>query len=71
MYYIMSRKVEMKLILGQQRRTVPNMVPRNSINVSTNTNTNTMLQTRLPSLNGNVFKGSMNGVFAARGRPCG
>jgi hypothetical protein len=73
MYYIMSRKVEMKLILGQQRRTMSNMVPRNSINVSTNTNTNTntMLQTRLPSFGGNVFKGSMNGVFAARGRPCG
>ena len=79
MYYIMSRKVEMKLILGQQRRTMSNMVPRNSINVSTNTNTNTntntttntILQSRVPSFGGNAFKGNMNGVFAARGRPCG
>ncbi len=71
MYYIMSRKVEMKLILGQQRRTMSNMLPRNSINVSTNTNTNNILQSRVPSFGGNAFKGNMNGVFAARGRPCG
>ena len=81
MYYIMSRKVEMKLILGQQRRTMPNMVTRKyitantnvntNVNTNTNTNTNTMLQSRVPSFGGNVFKGNMNGVFAARGRPCG
>jgi hypothetical protein len=67
MYYIMSRKVDMKLILGQQRRTMSNMVPQKPIVVSTNT----ILQTQLSSLNGNVFKGNMNSVFAARGRPCG
>ena len=75
MYYIMSRKVEMKLILGQQRRTMPNVTVRTprstSTNTNTNTNTNTMLQSRVPSLNRNAFKGNMNGVFAARGRPCG
>ena len=75
MYYIMSRKVEMKLILGQQRRTMPNVTVRTprstSTNTNTNTNTNTMLQSRVPSLNRNAFKGNMNGVFAARGRLCG
>ena len=73
MYYIMSRKVEMKLILGQQRRTMPNVTVRTprSTSTNTNTNTNTMLQSRVPSLNRNAFKGNMNGVFAARGRPCG
>ena len=75
MYYIMSRKVEMKLILGQQRHIVPNMAVRTPINVAkntnTNTNTNTLLQSRIPSLNRNAFRGNMNGVFAARGRPCG
>ena len=71
----MSRKVEMKLILGQQRRTMPNVTVRTprsgSTNTNTNTNTNTSLQSRVPSLNRNAFKGNMNGVFAARGRPCG
>ena len=77
MYYIMSRKVEMKLILGQQRRTMPNLTVRTLINVpkntntNTNTNTNNILQSRVPSFGGNAFKGNMNGVFAARGRPCG
>lgn len=67
----MSRKVEMKLILGQQRRTVPNLTVRTPRSVSTNTNTNTSLQSRVPSLNRNAFRGNMNGVFDARGRPCG
>ena len=62
MYYIMSRKVEMKLILGQQRRTMPNLTVRTLINVPKNTNTitntNTILQSRVPSFGGNAFKGS-------------
>ena len=69
MYYIMPQRIGMILTTNQQRRT---MVP---INQGNNTaNVNTMLQssqTRLSSFGGNVFKGNMNGVFAARGRPCG
>ena len=45
MYYIMSRKVEMKLILGQQRRTMPNKVTRISRDISINDNKNTNANT--------------------------
>ena len=67
MYYIMPQRIDMRLMMTQ-------MVPRKPRNDTTNTNMNTMLQSsqqRLSSFGVNVFNGNTNGVFAARGRPCG
>jgi hypothetical protein len=67
MYYIMPQRIDMRLMMTQT-------VPRKPRNDTTNANMNTMLQSsqqRLSSFGGNVFNGNMNGVFAARGRPCG
>lgn len=65
MYYIMTQRIDMRLTIGHS---VPKK-PRTRLE-----NVNTMgqpSQQRISPFNGNVFKGNMNSVFDARGRPCG
>ena len=65
MYYIMTQRIDMRLIASQ---TVPRK-PRTNI-----VNANTILppkRQRTSLFVGNTFRGNMNGVFDARGRPCG
>lgn len=64
-YYIMTQRIDMRLTNGHS---LPKK-PRARLE-----NVNSMLQPsqqRVSPFNGNIFKGNMNGVFDARGRPCG
>ena len=66
MYYIMTQRIDMRLIAS--RSTV---VKRPRTNIM---NGNTMIQPshqRMSPFGGNILNGNMNGVFTARGRPCG
>ena len=66
MYYIMPQRIDMRLIVS--RSTVEKR-PRTNI-----MNGNTMVQPshqRTSPFGGNILNGNMNGVFTARGRPCG
>ena len=65
-YYIMTQRVDMRLIASQT-------VPKKSRTPIVNAN-NILPQKRhrvSPFVTGNAFRGNMNGVFDARGRPCG
>lgn len=64
-YYIMTQRVDMRLIASQ---TVPKKTRTHIMNAN---NILPQKRQRISPFVGNVFKGNMNGVFDARGRPCG
>ena len=70
MYYIMPQRIVMRLITNQSaiKKSRTNNAPVNNAPV------NTMLpqpRQRMVPFGGNVFRGNMNNIFDARGRPCG